>query len=154
MIRPDRLTIKAQEAFRDAGELARQRGNPVVNDAHLFAALLAQPEGVVQPLLQKVGLNVTGVAQETERDIARFPTQQGGGEPTFSRELHRVFDRADAEAGKLGDAYISTEHLLLALADEKGTSARSLLSAHNVDADALRRALQEVRGSHRVTDQS
>ncbi|HEU5041644.1 MAG TPA: ATP-dependent chaperone ClpB [Gemmatimonadales bacterium] len=154
MIRPERLTIKAQEAFRDAGELARRRGNPVVNDAHLFAALLTQPEGVVQPLLQKAGLNVTALTQETEREMARFPTQEGGAEPTFSREVNRVFDRADAEAGKLGDAYVSTEHLLLALAEEKGTTARGLLSAHKVDAEALRRALAEVRGSHRVTDQS
>ncbi len=155
MIRPERLTIKAQEAFRDAGEDARRRGNPVVNDAHLFAALLAQPEGVVQPLLQKVGLNVTALAQETEREIARFPTQAGGGtEPTFSREVNRVFDRAEAEARQLGDAYVSTEHLLLALAAEKGTTARALLSPHNVTVDTLRAALQEVRGSHRVTDQS
>ena len=141
MIRPEKLTIKGQEAFRDAGELARQRGNPVVNDAHLFAALLAQPEGVVQPLLQKAGLNVTALVQETEREIARFPTQQGGAEPTFSREVHRVFDRAEKEADRLGDAYVSTEHLLLALAEERGTTARTLLSAHGVDADALGRAL-------------
>jgi ATP-dependent Clp protease ATP-binding subunit ClpB len=155
MIRPERLTIKAQEAFRDAGEEARRRGNPVVNDAHLLAALLAQPEGVVQPLLQKVGLNVTALAQEVEREISRFPTQAGGGaEPTFSRELNRVFDRAEADAKKMGDAYVSTEHLLLALAEEKGTTARALLSAQNVTADMLRAALQEVRGSHRVTDQS
>jgi ATP-dependent Clp protease ATP-binding subunit ClpB len=155
MIRPERLTIKAQEAFRDAGEEARRRGNPVVNDAHLFAALLAQPEGVVQPVLQKLGLNVSALTQETEREIARFPTQAGGGaEPTFSREIHRVFDRAEAEARQMGDAYISTEHLLLALAHEKGTTARALLSAQNVTADSLRAALQEVRGSHRVTDQS
>src|SRR6185295_17209149 len=155
MIRPERLTIKAQEAFRDAGELARRRGNPVVNDAHLLAALLAQPEGVVQPLLQKVGLNVTALAHEVEREISRFPTQAGGGaEPTFSRELNRVFDRAEADAKKMGDAYVSTEHLLLALAEEKGTTARALLSAQNVTADTLRTALQEVRGSHRVTDQS
>ncbi len=155
MIRPDRLTLKAQEGFRDAGEAARQRGNPVVNDAHLFAALLAQPEGVVQPLLQKTGLNVTALAQATEREIARFPTQAGGGaEPTFSREVQRVFDRAEAEARQLGDQYVSTEHLLLALAHEKGTTARSLLSEQNVSADDLRTALQEVRGSHRVTDQS
>jgi ATP-dependent Clp protease ATP-binding subunit ClpB len=154
MIRPERLTIKAQEAFRDAGEEARRRGNPVVNDAHLFAALLGQPEGVVRPLLQKVGLNVTALAQETEREISRFPTQSGGAEPTFSREVNRVFDRAEAEARQLGDAYVSTEHLLLALAHEKGTTARALLSAQNVSAETLRAALQEVRGSHRVTDQS
>ncbi len=155
MIRPERLTLKAQEAFRDAGEDARRRGNPVVNDAHLLAALLAQPEGVVQPLLQKAGLNLTALSQGVERELARFPTQQGGGaEPTFSRELNRVFDRAEAEAKQLGDAYISTEHLLLALSDEKGTTARSLLTEQNVSAAELRAALQEVRGSHRVTDQS
>jgi ATP-dependent Clp protease ATP-binding subunit ClpB len=155
MIRPERLTIKAQEVFRDAGEDARRRGNPVVNDAHLLAALLAQPEGVVQPLLQKVGLNVTALAEAVGREIARFPTQEGGGaEPTFSRELNKVFDRAESDAKKMGDSYVSTEHLLLALAEEKGTTARSLLTGYNVSADELRAALQEVRGSHRVTDQS
>src|SRR6476659_10496419 len=153
MIRPERLTIKAQEALRDAGEQARSRGNPVVNDAHLFVALLAQDEGVVQPLLQKAGLNVTAIMQEVEREIARFPTQAGGGaEPTFSREVQRIFDRADAEAKKLGDAYVSTEHLLLAMVEEKGTALRGLLSAQSLSVDDLRRALEDVRGSHRVTD--
>src|ERR671913_162117 len=94
MIRPDRLTIKGQEAFRDAGEEARRRGNPVVNDAHLFHALLTQPEGIVQPLLQKASLNVSALTEAVERELARFPAQSGaGGEPAFSRELHRVFDR-------------------------------------------------------------
>ncbi len=154
MIRPERLTIKAQEAFRDAGEEAKRRGNPVINDAHVFAALLGQDEGVVQPLLQKAGLNVTQLREATEREIARFPTQSGGAEPTFSRELNRVFNRAEQEAKNLGDAYISTEHLLLALLEEKGTAARALLSARNISADDLRAALEGVRGSHRVTDQA
>ena len=154
MIRPERLTLKGQEAFRDAMEDARRRGNPVVNDAHLFAALLAQPEGVVQPLLQKAGLNVTALTAGVEREIERFPAQSGGGEPAFSREVHRVFDRAEAEAKSLDDAYVSTEHLLVALAEEKGTTARELLSAAGVSGDELRAALAEVRGSHRVTDQS
>jgi ATP-dependent Clp protease ATP-binding subunit ClpB len=155
MIRPERLTIKGQEALRDAGELARDRGNPVVNDAHLLASLLAQDEGVVRPLLQKAGLNVTGLAESVEREIARFPTQAGGGgEPSFSREVHRIFDKAEAEAKKLGDQYVSTEHLLLAMADEKGTTLRNILSSQNVTVADLRQALQEVRGSHRVTDQS
>jgi ATP-dependent Clp protease ATP-binding subunit ClpB len=155
MIRPERLTIKAQEALREALELARARGNPVVNDAHLFAALLAQDEGVVQPLLQKAGLNVTAVREAIEREIARFPTQAGGGaEPSLSREVQRIFDKADAEAKKLGDAYVSTEHLLVAMADEKGTTARAILSELGVSVDDLRSALQDVRGSHRVTDQS
>ena len=154
MIRPERLTLKGQEAFRDAMEEARRRGNPVVNDAHLFAALLAQPEGVVQPLLQKAGLNVTALGAGVERELERFPAQSGGGEPNFSREVHRVFDRAEVEAKALDDAYVSTEHLLVALAEEKGTTARELLSAAGVSGADLRSALAEVRGSHRVTDQS
>ena len=155
MIRPDRMTIKAQEAFREAGEEARRLGNPVVNDAHLLLALVRQAEGVVTPLLQKAGVNVARLTDEVQREIARFPKQEGSGaEPSFSRELHRVFDRAEEDARKLGDAYVSTEHLLLALAEEKGASARGLLSGHGVSADDLRRSLQEVRGSHRVTDQS
>jgi ATP-dependent Clp protease ATP-binding subunit ClpB len=126
-----------------------------VNDAHLLAALLAQPEGVVQPLLQKAGLNVTGLGQAVERELDRFPKQEGqAAEPSFSRELHRVFDRSEADAKKMGDAYVSTEHLLLALAEEKGTTFRALLSAHGLSTADLRKALEEVRGSHRVTDQS
>ena len=154
MIRPERLTLKAQEAFRDAGEDARRRGNPVINDAHLFHALLNQEEGIVQPLLQKAGLNITALREATEREIARFPTQQGGGtEPTFARELSKVFDRAESEAKKMDDAYISSEHLILALAEEKGTTARGLLTAGGITPAQLRAALAEVRGSHKVTDQ-
>ena len=154
MIRPDRLTIKGQEAFRDAAALAAERGNPVVNDAHLFAALLNQDEGVVQPLLQKGGVNVAGLREATERELAKFPTQQGGAEPTYSRELHKVFDRAEQEAKNLGDAYVSTEHLLIGLVEEKGTTARALLSTFDLTAAELRAALEAVRGSHRVTDQT
>ncbi|HEX7023366.1 MAG TPA: ATP-dependent chaperone ClpB, partial [Gemmatimonadales bacterium] len=155
MIRPDRLTIKGQEAFRDAAALASARGNPVVNDAHLFLALLAQDEGVVQPLLQKAGLNVAALRDATEREIAKFPTQEGGGgEPSYSRELHKVFDRAEQESKELGDAYVSTEHLLIGLVEEKGTTARALLSTLGQGAAELRTALAAVRGSHRVTDQT
>ncbi|MFN2317294.1 MAG: ATP-dependent chaperone ClpB [Gemmatimonadales bacterium] len=154
MIRPERLTIKGQEAFRDAGELARSRGNPVVNDAHLFSVLLTQDEGIVQPLLQKAGLNVSQLRESVERELARFPTQSGGAEPSFSRELHQVFDKAEAEAKTLGDAFVSTEHLLLALSEVKGTTARELLSEANLSAKELRTALEGVRGAHRVTDQS
>ncbi|MHB1329456.1 MAG: Clp protease N-terminal domain-containing protein, partial [Gemmatimonadales bacterium] len=154
MIRPDRLTIKGQEAFRDAIGLARARGNPVANDAHLFAALLEPGEGVVRPLLQKSGLNVTALVDAAEREIAKLPTQSGGSEPTLSREMHAVFDRAEKEAKALGDSYVSTEHLLVALVEEKGTAARDIITGLGVSADDLRDALAGVRGSHRVTDQS
>src|SRR6266511_883199 len=154
MIQPDRLTVKAAEALQQAASLARSKGNPVVNDAHLFYALLQQDEGIVVPLLQKAGLNVTQLQAETEREIERFPKQSGGGaEPTLSRELSRVLDRADEDANSLGDAYVSTEHLLLALAEEKNTTARQLLSAAGVSRNDLLTALEGVRGAHRVTDQ-
>src|SRR5438309_9886315 len=153
MIQPDRLTVKAADALQQAASLARTRGNPVVNDAHLFYALLQQDEGIVVPLLQKAGLNVTQLQADTEREIGRFPKQSGGVEPTLARELSRVLDRADEEAKSLGDAYVSTEHLLLALVEEKGTTARQLLSAAGVDRSVLMAALEGVRGTHRVTDQ-
>src|SRR6266581_1091401 len=79
MIKPERLTVKAAEALQQAGALARSRGNPVINDAHLFAALLAQDDGIVVPLLQKAGLNVAQLKAETDRELARFPKQSGGG---------------------------------------------------------------------------
>src|SRR6266852_679976 len=153
MIQPDRLTVKAAEALQQAASLARSKGNPVVNDAHLFYALLQQDEGIVVPLLQKAGLNVTQLQAETEREIGRFPKQSGGVEPTLARELSRVLDRADEEAKSLGDAYVSTEHLLLALVEEKGTTARQLLSASGVNRNELLAALEGVRGAHRVVDQ-
>src|SRR5213083_1902306 len=154
MIKPERLTVKAAEALQQAGALARARGNPVINDAHLFSALLAQEDGIVVPLLQKVGLNVTQLRTETERELERFPKQSGAAaEPTLSREISQVLDRAEEEAKALGDAYVSTEHVLLGLADQKGATARQLLSAAGVERSDLLAALQAVRGSHRVTDQ-
>ncbi|HEX9704222.1 MAG TPA: ATP-dependent chaperone ClpB [Gemmatimonadales bacterium] len=153
MIQPDRLTIKAGEALQQAALQARSRGNPVVNDAHLFLALLSQDDSIVVPILQKVGVNVTQLRAEAEREIERFPKQSGQVEPSMSRELSKVLDRADADAKQLGDAYISTEHLLLALVEEKGTTARQLLSAAGIGRDQLLAALQEVRGAHKVTDQ-
>jgi len=153
MIQPDRLTVKAAESLQQAAALARSKGNPVVNDAHLFYALLQQDEGIVVPLLQKAGLNVTQLTAETEREIERFPKQSGGSDPTLARELTRVLDRADADAKSLGDAYVSTEHMLLALAEEKNTTARQLLSANGVTRKELLAALEGVRGAHRVTDQ-
>jgi ATP-dependent Clp protease ATP-binding subunit ClpB len=153
MIQPDRLTVKAAEALQQAAALARSKGNPVVNDAHLFYALLQQDEGIVVPLLQKAGLNVTQLQAETDREIERFPKQSGGADPSLARELTRVLDRADADAKSLGDAYVSTEHMLLALAEEKNTTARQLLSAHGVTRKELLAALEGVRGAHRVTDQ-
>ena len=151
MINPERLTVKASEAFNASLELARKNGNPQIHDLHLLSALLDQEEGIVVPIIQKLGANVTAMREAIKREIGRYP-KQSDATPTMSRELNSVFDRADDEAKKLGDEYVSTEHLLLGLSDVKGTESRTLLSAAGATHKALTEALEAVRGSHRVTD--
>src|SRR5512146_1726730 len=153
MINPDRLTIRAAEALNEAVTMARRNGNPVVYDLHLLAALLEQDESIVVPVLQKLGASVAALREQIAREIARYP-KQTGAQPTLSRELNQVFDKAEEEAKRLGDEYVSTEHLLLALSDAKGTESRGVLTAVGANHDALLAALEAVRGSHRVTDQS
>jgi ATP-dependent Clp protease ATP-binding subunit ClpB len=152
MINPDRLTVKASEALSSALALARKAGNPLVYDAHLLRALLSQEEGIVSPVLQKLGVNVAGLAQRVEQELGRYPTQSGGAQPSLSRELNQVIDRSEGDAKDLGDAYVSTEHLLIALATVKGTDSQALLASVGVERKQLLEALEAVRGSHRVTD--
>jgi len=154
MINFDRLTVKAAEALQEAAQRARREGNPAVEDLHLLAALLAQDEGIVAPVLQKVGVNVTGLRAATEDAAGRLPRQSGGAQPTISRELNSVLDRAEEEAKSLQDEYVSTEHLLLALAGKQATSTGPLLAAQGVSREDLLAALSQIRGSHRVTDQT
>jgi len=153
MISSDRLTVKAAEALNEALGLARRTGNPLVYDAHLLLALLQQEEGIVVPLLHKIGGNVSDLRSRVEREIARYP-KQTGAQPTLSRELHQVMDKADEFAKSLGDEFVSTEHLLVALAEVRGTDSFAVLSSAGATRDALIQALKVVRGSHRVTDQT
>jgi ATP-dependent Clp protease ATP-binding subunit ClpB len=153
MINADRLTVKSAEALNEAIALARRAGNPLVYDLHLLFALLGQDEGIVVPILQKLGVNVTQLREQVEREMGRFP-KQSSAQPSMSREMNQILDRAEDEAKKLGDEYISTEHLLLALADTKGAESRTMLSALGATHDALLEALEAVRGTHRVTDQT
>jgi ATP-dependent Clp protease ATP-binding subunit ClpB len=153
MINPDRLTVKATDALNEAVDLARRTGNPLVYDLHLLMALLTQDEGIVVPILQKIGVSVAQLREVVGREMARYP-KQSNAQPTLSRELNQVFDKAEADARELGDEFVSTEHFLVALSDVKGTESRTLLSAVGATHDALLEALQTVRGSHRVTDQT
>jgi ATP-dependent Clp protease ATP-binding subunit ClpB len=153
MINPDRLTVKSTEALNDALGLARRNGNPLVYDLHLLDAMLAQEESIVVPILQKLGVNVAQLREGIEREIGRYP-KQTGAQPSLSREMNQVIDRAEEEARTLGDDYVSTEHLLLALADTKGTESRTLLAAVGADRSDIMEALKAVRGSHKVTDQT
>jgi ATP-dependent Clp protease ATP-binding subunit ClpB len=153
MLNPDRLTVKSAEAFNEALNLARKAGNPLVYDLHLLLSLLSQDEGIVVPILQKLGVSVAALREQAGREAERYP-KQTGAQPTLSRELNAVFDKADEEARKLGDEFVSTEHLLLALSETSGSESRTLLRNAGADRDDLLEALKAVRGSHRVTDQN
>ncbi|HXC24593.1 MAG TPA: ATP-dependent chaperone ClpB [Gemmatimonadaceae bacterium] len=153
MISQDKLTVKSAEALNAAVNRARENGNPLVYDLHLLLALLDQDEGIVVPVLQKIGVNVTALREAVTREAGRY-AKQSDAQPSMSRELNQVLDRAEQEARKLGDEYVSTEHLLLALADVKGSESRTLLTEVGAKYDQLLEALRAVRGSHRVQDQT
>ena len=153
MLSPDRLTVKSADAMNDALGHARRLGNPLVYDAHLLAALLEQDESIVVPVLQKLGVSVPALKESLEREIARYP-KQSGANPSLARELNAVLDQAELDAKAFGDEYVSTEHLLLALTAAKGTESRAALSAVGATREAVLEAIEAVRGSHRVTDQT
>jgi len=154
MINADRLTVKASEALAESLNQARRNGNPLVYDGHLLLALLDQDEGIVPPILHKLGVSVSDLHAKVEREIARYPRQSGGGQPSLSRELNQVIDRAEKEAKSLGDEFVSTEHFLLALSEVRGTESRELLDSVGASHKDILEALRTVRGSHRVTDQN
>ena len=154
MINFDRLTVKSAEAIQQAAAAALRAGNPQIEDLHLLSVLLAQEEGIVVPILQKVGVNVSRLGADVEAALGRLPKQSGGSQPTISRELNEILDAAQNEANQLKDEYVSTEHLLVGLATRKGSTTRDLLAAQGASRDALMQALQQVRGVHRVTDQN
>ena len=153
MLSFDRLTVKAAEAIQAAATDARARGNPEVDSAHLLGALLDQEEGIVIPVLQKIGVAVEPVRAQVRQHVERLSKVSGGSDPGVSRELRGALDRAEAKARELGDEYVSTEHLLLGLAAKNG-DARKALSAAGADEAAVLEALEAVRGSYRVTDQN
>jgi ATP-dependent Clp protease ATP-binding subunit ClpB len=151
-MRFDKFTIKAQEAVSRAQETAQRRDHSEILPLHLLAALLGETEGVVRPLLQKLGANVAQVAARVEADLERLP-KATGTQLGMNRSTQDVFNQAQKEADRLKDEYVSTEHLLLALAQVK-SEAQAILSANQVDHNAILAALKEVRGGQRVTDQN
>ncbi len=151
-MRFDQLTIKAQEAVQEAQRDARARGNAELTGDHLLLAMLKQADGVVVPILQKLGADPQSLSREIEADLDSRPKVSGASaDPVLARDLNKVFDRAFEIAKEFGDEYVSSEHFLLALADSGGDIARRLTTA-GVRKDALLKALKEVRGSARITD--
>jgi ATP-dependent Clp protease ATP-binding subunit ClpB len=147
-MQPDRFTIKAQEAVAASQRLASEARNTEIAPAHLLLALLEQDDGLVVPVLQKLGADVDSIIARTREAVDGLPKLSGDAEPEVrpSSELVRVLQRAEKEMAALGDEYISTEHFLLALADSKSSVSDILPSR-----DELINAVSEVRGPHRVT---
>src|SRR5258706_1755516 len=151
-MRYDKLTIKSQEALAEAQSQAGSRGHSEIQPAHLLRALLAQPEGSTVPVLQKLGVSIEALAGQLERALTALPKVSGGAQSQLSRTTQRVLDAAFKEAEQLKDEYVSTEHLLLAIASEKNDPAAQALRSAGAEREAILKALASVRGGARVTD--
>jgi ATP-dependent Clp protease ATP-binding subunit ClpB len=153
-IRWDKLTLKAQEAMQAANDAASHRGNSELVPLHLLAGLLADREGIVAPVLAKIGLNVDSLRADAEQALETLPKVSGSGamQAALSPALSKVMEQAFREADHFKDDYVSTEHLLLALAQAKKDPAQLLLHKHGATHEAVLKALTSVRGNQRVTD--
>ena len=152
-MRLDRFTLRGQEAIQSAIEAAERNQHQQVEPEHLLLALLEQPEGVVRPLLGKLGANVQVVLNDLQAAVARLPKVQGG-QQYFSPRTTQLFQAAQKEAEQMQDEYVSTEHLLLALAAEKDGASGRILRQHGVSREDLFKVVEQTRGGARVTDQN
>ncbi len=154
MLRFDKMTVKAQEALQAARDVAARHENQSIEPVHLLAALIQQPDGVVPPLLARLGIRAELINQDIEREIARLPKVQGFAEQNMGRALNDVLERAFDEADKFKDEYVSTEHFFLAIAGQDRDPAGQLLKKNGASHEAILQALAGVRGSQRVTSQN
>jgi ATP-dependent Clp protease ATP-binding subunit ClpB len=152
-MRFDRFTIRGQEAVQEAIGVAEKNQNQQVEPEHLLATMLDQKEGVVRPILGKIGANVPAVTSEVDAAIAKFP-QVSGGQQYFSTRTNTIFQEAQKEAEKMQDEYVSTEHLLLAIANEKDGDAGRILRSNGITYDDLQKVITDMRGGSRITDQN
>ncbi|HWS90816.1 MAG TPA: ATP-dependent chaperone ClpB [Pyrinomonadaceae bacterium] len=152
-MRLERFTLRGQEAIQSAIEAAERNQHQQVEPEHLLLAMLEQPEGVVRPLLGKLGANLQVVLNDLQAAVARQPKVQGGSQ-YFSPRITQVFQAAQKEAEQMQDEYVSTEHLLLAITAEKDGAAGRILRQHGVNRDDLFKVIEQTRGGVRVTDQN
>ncbi|HCK13483.1 TPA: ATP-dependent chaperone ClpB [Candidatus Poribacteria bacterium] len=154
-MRYDQFTIKAQGIVQRAQDLAVQMQSPEISPEHLLEALVAQEDGVTQPILQKLGADIEGIRLKLTQVLERNPKVQGTGqEPVVSQTLKRIFDLALKEATYLRDEYLSTEHLLIGIVEEKTSQAAKILRDHGVIKDQILKSLVAIRGGQQVTDQN
>jgi ATP-dependent Clp protease ATP-binding subunit ClpB len=152
-MRLDRFTLRAQEAIQTAIETAEKNQNQQVEPEHLLAVMLEQPEGIVRPILGKLSVNVTVVANDVQAAIARFPRVEGG-QQYFSPRLTQIFNLAQKQAEAMQDDFISTEHLLLAISEEKEGESGKIVRQHGLKRDDLLKVIEQMRGGSRITDQN
>jgi ATP-dependent Clp protease ATP-binding subunit ClpB len=152
----EKMTLKAQEALQDAKSIAERKNHQQIDVEHLLLALISQKEGIVLPILQKLGANIELIVSQLEGELDRIPrvTGRGAGQVYLSSRVNDTLNAAWKEAERLTDEYVSTEHLLLAIADEKTGAAFQILQRNGVTKDSVFRVLQDIRGPHRVTDQN
>lgn len=149
--RIDKLTVKAQEALQRAQTIASEKDHPEIEPLHLLAGLLAETDGVVQPLLERIGANRRQLDQMVQAELKHRPTVSGGGPPQISRDLLQVLETAQREADAMKDAFVSTEHLMLGLAEVE-SSAKRILRMNAIGRSEILQALRPIRGSARVED--
>jgi ATP-dependent Clp protease ATP-binding subunit ClpB len=152
-MRLDKFTLRGQEAIQSAIEVAERNQNQQVEPEHVLYAMLEQPEGIVRPVLGKLGANVQVVLNDVQAAVARFPRVQGG-QQYFSPRLSQIFVASEKQAKEMQDEYISTEHLLLAIVNEKDGQAGKILRQHGVTHDDLLKVIEQTRGGARITDQN
>src|SRR6516165_890075 len=154
-IRWDKFTVKAQEAVQRASQLASEHGNPELQPLHLLAALLEDKEGIVPPILEKIGIGPQSVLSAVYAEIEKLPKVSGeSAQATLANETNKMLDQAFKEASNFKDEYVSTEHLLLAITHLKRDKAQQILAQEGATYDAILKALTVVRGSQKVTDQN
>jgi ATP-dependent Clp protease ATP-binding subunit ClpB len=146
------LTIKAAEALQGAVSIATGRGNPETTPAHLLLALMQQESGIAPRLLARVGVPAGQLETELKQALDHLPSAEGGAEPQPARSLRKVLEQAQKIAPQFQDQYVSVEHLLMAIVAVPDSAAARALAVHGVSKDTLLTAIQELRGSHRVTD--
>jgi ATP-dependent Clp protease ATP-binding subunit ClpB len=154
-IRWEKLTVKTQEAVQRANELASEHGNPELLPIHLLASLLEDKEGIVSPVLDKIGIGPQAVLSDVYREIEKLPKVSGeAAQATLSNAANKLLEQAFKEASNFKDEYVSTEHLLLAITHLKQDPAQQILARHGATYDAILKALTAIRGSQKVTDQN
>ena len=153
-MQPEKLTLKSQEALQEAQRLAREYSHQEIDGEHLALALVSQTDSLIPDLLERIGVPVARLKPDLEAELSRRHKVQGAGDAYAGGDLRKALDAAQSEATKLKDEYVSTEHLLLGLIDGGGPSLKKIFSKHGLKRDAVLKALAELRGNQRVTDEN